>query len=113
MKRKVMPQNTGIHPENRGKTGVDPLNAQNLTLEITLQGYSETRLENPMGFEKQLKGKLHDEQQELNARNFAESGGYLKCMPFRDVEYLPVTCSHTHATANIVEGGGPGLHPEM
>ena len=25
----------------------------------------------------------------------------------------PVTCSHTHATVNIVEGGGPGFHDEL
>ena len=31
VRRNVMPRNTGIHPENRGKTGVDPFNAQTLT----------------------------------------------------------------------------------
>ena len=33
--------------------GVDPLRAQNLLLNITQQGYSETKLEHPMGFGKQ------------------------------------------------------------
>ena len=113
VKRNIMPRNTGIHPENRGKTGVDPFNAQTLTFKISMQGYSETKLENPMGFERQLEGKLYDEQQEFNERNFAESNGDLKHISFRDIEYLPVTCSHTLATVNIVEGGGPGLHPEL
>ena len=112
-KRRMMPRNTGIHPENRGKTEVDPINAHDLTLKITGQGYSETKLENPMGFEPQLKGPMHDEQEEFNDRNFALSYGLLHSIPFRDVEYLPVTCSHTSATANIVDGGGPGLHSEI
>ena len=50
VKRNIMPRNTGIHPENRGKTGVDPFNAQKLALKISMQGYSETKLESPMGF---------------------------------------------------------------
>ena len=51
-KRNVMGRNRGIHPENRAKTGVDAINAQNLTLKILKQCYSETKFENPMGFEK-------------------------------------------------------------
>ena len=112
-KRNIMPRHTGIHPENRGKTGVDPFNAQKLTLNITIQGYSETKLENPMGFQKAAPGPLHDEQQAFNEKNFAEGNGYIKAIEFRDIEYLPVTCSHTHATVNIVEGGGPGFHDEL
>ena len=65
-RRNVMPRHTGIHPENRGKTGVDPFNAQKLTLNITIQGYSETKLENPMGSQKAAAGKLHDEQRAFN-----------------------------------------------
>ena len=34
----------------------------------------------------------------------AEGNGYLKPIPFRDVEYLPVTGSHTFAALNIIEG---------
>ena len=112
-KRNVMPRHTGIHPENRGKTGVDPFNAQKLTLKITIQGYSETKLESPMGFQKAAPGPLHDEQQAFNETNFAEGNGYIKAIEFRDIEYLPVTCSHTFATVNIVEGGGPGFHDEL
>ena len=67
-KRNIMPRHTGIHPENRGKTGVDPFNAQKLTLNITIQGYSETKLENPMGFQKAAPGPLHDEQQAFNEK---------------------------------------------
>ena len=55
-KKYILGRRCGIHPENRGRTGVDPLNAQNLTLKISLQGYSESKLENPMGFEKALTG---------------------------------------------------------
>ena len=111
-RRNVMPRHTGIHPENRGRTGVDPFNAQKLTLKITIQGYSENKLEQPMGFQKAAPGALHNEQQAFNERNFAEGNGYLKPIAFRDIAYLPCTCSQTHATVNIVEGGGPGLHPE-
>ncbi len=38
-------------------------------------------------------------------QNFQLSAGYLKRIDFRDVEYLPVTCSHTFAAVNIVEAG--------
>ena len=31
--------------------------------------------------------------------------GYIKPLPFRDIDYLPVTCSHTHHTVNIAEIG--------
>ena len=47
-----------------------------------------------MGFEKALEGALHDEQEKFNETNFAEAGGYLKAIIFRDIEYLPATCSH-------------------
>jgi hypothetical protein len=113
VKRNILGRNCGIHPENRAKPGVDPFNAQNLTLKISKRGYSETKLENPMGFEPALEGDLHDEQAKFNETNFAEAGGYLKAIPFREIEYLPVTCSHTFASVNIIEGGGPGLHEEL
>ena len=102
VKRNILPRNCGIHPENRARSGVDPLKAQNLILEISKQGYSETRLENPMGFEKALEVDPPDEQQKFNEQNFAEAAGYLS-----------VTCSHTFAAVNIIEGGGPGLHEEL
>jgi hypothetical protein len=105
VRRNVLARNIGIHPSNRACTGVDPVNAQNLTLKISNQGYSESKLEQPMGFEVAEAGKLRAEQQAFNERNFAESGGYLHSIPFRDIEYLPVTCSHTAATVNIVQGG--------
>ena len=106
VRRNVLARIIGIHPSNRACTGVDPVNAQNLTLTISKQGYPETRLEQPMGFEVAEAGKLRAEQQAFNERNFAESGGYLHSIPFRDIAYLPVTCSHTAATVNIVQGGG-------
>ena len=111
--RNILPRNAGIHPENRARTGVDPINAQNLVLKISKQGYSESKLENPMGFEKAEPGDAHDEQEKFNDNNFAEAAGYLNPIPFRDVEYLPVTCSHTVAAVNIIEGEGPGLHEEL
>ena len=50
-------------------------------------------------------------------RNFALSNDYLRTIPFHDVEYLPVTCSHTFAALNIIEGAGAGgvrgLHEEL
>ena len=105
VRRNVLARNIGIHPSNRACTGVDPVHAQNLTLQISKQGYSETKLEQPMGFEKAQDGALRDEQEAFNEKMFAESGGYLKAIPFRDIEYLPVTCSHTFAALNIIERG--------
>ena len=52
-------------------------------------------------------------QEAFMRKNFAESNGYLKEIPDHDTEYLPVTCSHTFAAANLIEGGTPGLHPEL
>ena len=52
VKKHILPRNCGIHPETCARTGVDPFNAQNSALKISLQGYSESKLENPMGFEK-------------------------------------------------------------
>ena len=113
-RRIVLARHCGIHPDNRGGSGVDPFNAQNLVLKISKQGYSETKLEQPMGFEKALSGtRLHDVQKAFNERNFAEANGYLRKLDFRDIEYLPATCSHTAAAINIIEGGGPGLHEEL
>jgi hypothetical protein len=82
VKRKILPRNCGIHPENRAGSGVDPFKVQNLMLEISKQGYPE--VENPMGFGKALEVDPPDEQQKFNEQNFAEAAGY-----------LPVTCSHT------------------
>ena len=60
-----------------------------------------------------MEGKLHDEQANFNKRNFAKACGYLKEIPWRDIEYLPVSGSHTAAAINIAEGGVPGLHAEL
>ena len=100
VKRKILPRNCGIHPENRAGSGVDPFKVQNLMLEISKQGYPE--VENPMGFGKALEVDPPDEQQKFNEQNFAEAAGYLS-----------VTCSHTFAAVNIIAGGGLGLHEEL
>ena len=68
VKRTILGRNCGIHPASRGKMGVGPICAQKLMLQISKQGYSETRLENPMGFGKALEGDLHDEQAKFNAK---------------------------------------------
>ena len=105
-RRNIQLRNTGIHPENRAKTGVDPLNAQALALKISLQGYSEAKLENPMGFEKATPGTpAASAQEKFMENNFKLASGYLNPIPWHDTEYLPVTCSHTAAAANIVRGG--------
>ena len=70
-KRIVQARNSGIHPDNRGGSGVDPFNAQDLVLKISKQGYSETKLEQPMGFEKALSGPLHGVQKAFNDRIFS------------------------------------------
>ena len=109
-KKNILGRHCGIHPENRAKTGVDPLNAQNLALKISLQGYPESKLENPMGFEKAHSGTAAASvQNEFMTRNFDMSNDYLRTIPFHDVEYLPVTCSHTFAALNIIEGAVLGV----
>ena len=104
-RRTILARHCGIHPNSHG-----PFYAQHLVLKLSQQGYSETKLEPIMGFEKALSGRLHDVPAYYD-RNFAE--GYLETLDFRDIEYLPATCSHTAAAINIIEGGGPGLHEEL
>ena len=114
-RKHILGRHCGIHPENRGKTGVDPMNAQKLTQKISLQGYSESKLENHMGFEKAATGPAASAQEAFMAKNFQLSMGCLKTIPFHDVEYLPVTCSHTFAALNIIEAGSTclGLHEKL
>ena len=65
-----------------------------------------------MGFEKATgaEGKLQDD---FMKKNWEESNGYLKELPVEDINYLPITCSHTMATCNLVDGGCKGLYPEF
>ena len=114
----IFGRNCGIHPENRAGTGVDPFNAHRLALKITNQGYSESKLENPMGFEPAgtetaASAQRRNMQMKFNATNFAEANGYLKEIAFYDVTYLPVTCAHTFAALNIIEGECKGLNKEF
>ena len=51
-KKNIHGRNCGFHPSNRAGTGVDLFNAQDLALKISKQAYSETKLKNPIGFEK-------------------------------------------------------------
>ena len=44
------------------------------------------------------------------ARNFMEAGGFLKEIQWRDIDYLPVTCSHIDAAVNIIDGGVAGMY---
>ena len=106
VKRNIMPRNTGIHPENRSGTRVDQANAQKLARKIWIHGYSETKPVNPMVIEKQVEGEVHDYQQATNERNFAGGTGSISPSCFRDIEYLPLKCSHTSAILNIIERGG-------
>jgi len=46
-------------------------------------------------------------------KNFEQAGGLLKLIPFHDVEYLPVTCSHTFAACNLLGGGVKDLAAEL
>ena len=67
-----------------------------------------------MGFEKAEPGAAASAQQDFMSRNFDMSNGYLRNIPFHDAEYLPVTCSHTFAALNIIEGADVrGLHEEL
>ena len=111
--KKVTGRHCGIRLDSRAGTGVDPFNAQNLSLKISLQVFSETTLENPMGFEKATDEELRAKQELFMATNFEEANGYLTSIPLHDVEYLPVTCSHTFAALNIIEGGCSGIHDDL
>ena len=115
VKKHIHCRNCGIHPSNRAGKGVDPFHAQKLLLKISRQGYSEMKLENPMGFEKAAPGTAASAQEAFMARNYNLAAGYLKTIPFHDVEYLPVTCSHTFAALNIIEAGSTrlGLHKKL
>ena len=77
---------------SRARTGVDPFNAQNLALKISLQGYSESKLENPMGFEKAASGPAASAQKDFMKKEL------------RLFRRLSADCSHTFAAANIIEG---------
>ena len=104
--KNIHPRECGIHPENRARSGVDPVNAQQLLNRITLQGYADSKLESPMGFEMAEAGTTAaSAQKEFMKKNFAQSDGYLRTVPHEDVTYLPVTCSHTMACLNIILRG--------
>ena len=105
-KMHVHAERCGIHPESRGKKGVDPFKAQNLALELALHGYSETKLESPMGFEKAAPGPAASAQCVFMKRNFALANGLLKEIDFIDAEYFPVTGGHILAAVNIILGEG-------
>ena len=95
--RKIQIHGIGIHPENRSGTSVDHAKTQKLARKIQINGYSETNPLNPM-----VLGYQHA----TNERNFAEGTGSIVPSCFRDIEYLPVTCSHTSAILNTIERGG-------
>ena len=56
-RKNILARHCGIHPRkpwwcSRRGACVDPVKAQNLTNKVSLQGYSESKLERPMVFEK-------------------------------------------------------------
>ena len=55
-------------------------------MKISLQGYSESKLENPMGFKKASGGAAASAQEKFIEENFQLSNGYLRKIPYRDVE---------------------------
>ena len=59
LKENIHGRNCGIHPSSRAGTGVDPFNAQDLALKISKQAYSETKLKNPIGFEKAASAQMY------------------------------------------------------
>ena len=69
-KKNILGRACGIHPDRRAGKGADPFNAPNLSLNISLQGYAESKLENPMGFEKAEAGPAASAQRDFMMRNF-------------------------------------------
>ena len=114
--RPIFGRNCGIHPGSRAGAGLCAFNVQNLALKISFQGFSESKLlDKPMGFEPAgtetaESANRRNLQLEFNERTFAEASGYLRTIPHYDLMYLSVTCSHTLAALNIIEGGCRGLH---
>ena len=105
----------GIHNKNRAKSGVDAVDAQNLALNISREGYKESKLTISMGFEKAESGTAAESAQRDHMRRvYALSEGYLRNVPFQYAEYLPVTNSHLFAALNIVTGVEVrGRHEEL
>ena len=69
-----MPRHTGIHPENRNGTGVDPLAVQNLMLKITQPGYS-----------KRVKLDDKDADEEDDGKALADEGySYIRELEYQD-----------------------------
>ena len=66
-----------------------------------------------MGFEKAELPELQKKQKEFIKKNFEHAGRLLKGIPFHDIDYLPVTCSHTFAACNLIGGGVQGLAKEL
>ena len=52
-------------------------------------------------------------QQNFHVRNFENSNGMLREIPFDVVEFLPVTGSHAFAALNIIEGCVRGFDPQL
>ena len=95
----------GIHNKNRARSGVDAGDAQELALNISREGYKESKLTISMGFEKAESGTAaEDAQRSFMDRAYELSEGYLQTVPFQNAEYLPVTNSHLFAALNIVKG---------
>ena len=115
LQENILPRHCGIHPESRARAGADPSKSQDLALKISLQGYSESKLESPMGFEKAGAEPAASAQSEFMKKNFELANGYLRTIPYYDAEYLPVTCSHTFAAVNIIGAGEEvrGLHEQL
>ena len=120
-----MPRDMGVHPLNRQGTGVDEINAQNLALKISKQGYSETKLIcanrgvdavsamqnvahafwDGFGFYENERKHRAVYARLFNETLFAEAGEEVPCRgPMHDIEYLTVSGSHTAAAINIAKG---------
>ena len=81
----------GTHPENRARMGVDPFNAQNLALKPASSDIPS--------FEKAASGPAASAKKDFMKKEIRLFRRYLRTIPFHDVEYLPVICSHTFAAA--------------
>ena len=97
VKKNIHCRNCGMHPSSRAGKGVALFHAHALALKVVQQGYSETKLENPMCFEKAASAHLQEKLKEFNEKHFEQAGGLLKEIPYNDIEYLSITCSDTFA----------------
>ena len=98
-------QGTGVHPDNRWESGLEPADVYEVIRKIMARGWSDAKVAGARAFEVAT-GEKGELQRNFNAKLCTGSNGAIPTIQKEDIQILTVSCSHNAASLRCIKFGG-------